>query len=280
MAGLVLEGGSFRPIFSAGVMDALLDNDIIFDYVIGVSAGIANGVSYVSKQRGRNLEIMQKYRNDHRYMTPVNFIKERSLFGLDFIYEEIPKTLIPFDYKEYMDFNGKVNVGLTNAITGMPEYFDGKQLDEKNMLLRATCALPLYFPAIQIAGKPYYDGGLTDSIPIKKSIEDGNIKNLIILTQPKGYVKKSSKNNKAVSAVLGRKYPNLINAINYRPKLYNDTIKFIEEIEAKNPDNTVVLRPENMLNSFESDIKKLEENYKAGYDIAINNLGKIKKLLD
>ena len=193
MPSLILEGGTLRPIFSAGVMDALLDNNITFPYCIGVSAGITNGVSYISKQKGRNLEVVTKYRNDNRYLSYRNFLRCKSIFGLDFVFDEIPNNLIPFDMDTYRKYPGKVLVGVTNAHTGKTEYLNGKDLDDKATMLRATCAIPLLFPVIKINGKEYYDGGLCDPIPIKKAIADGNTKHLIVLTQPKGYKKELSK---------------------------------------------------------------------------------------
>ena len=120
MTGLVLEGGTFRGIYSAGIMDAFLEEGIEFPYVVGVSAGISNGVSYVSKQFGRNIEIMDKYRNDKRYIGVGNYKKHKSLFGLDFVYGEIPQQLIPFDYETFRQYEGKCLVGVTNAITSRP----------------------------------------------------------------------------------------------------------------------------------------------------------------
>ena len=176
MPSLILEGGTLRPIFTAGILDALLDNNISFPYCIGVSAGITNGVSYLSKQKGRNLEIIMKYRNDKRYLGYGNFLKCKSLFGLDFVFDEIPNKLVPFDMDTYKKYPGKVLVGVTNAKTGETEYLDGKELDDKATLLRATCAIPIFFPVIKINNNEYYDGGLCDPIPVRKAIEDGNKK--------------------------------------------------------------------------------------------------------
>lgn len=193
MPSLILEGGTFRPIFSAGVMDALLDNDVMFPYCIGVSAGITNGFSYLSRQKRRNLDILESYRNDKRYLSVKNFFKCKSLFGLDFIFDEIPNKLSPFDMDTFLKYNGTALVGVTNAITGQTEYLDGKTIDEKCTILRATCAIPLFFPAIRINNNYYYDGGICDPIPIQKAISDGNEKHLIILTRPKGYRKQFSR---------------------------------------------------------------------------------------
>ena len=278
MPSLILEGGTLRPIFSAGVMDALLDNNITFPYCIGVSAGITNGVSYISKQKGRNLEVVTKYRNDNRYLSYRNFLRCKSIFGLDFVFDEIPNNLIPFDMDTYRKYPGKVLVGVTNAHTGKTEYLNGKDLDDKATMLRATCAIPLLFPVLKINGKEYYDGGLCDPIPIKKAIADGNTKHLIVLTQPKGYKKELSKKNILVAKLLNKKYPNLKTPLLNRHNHYNETVKFCEQLE--NEGKVLILRPEYNLDSFEKDINKLKSSYDHGYNLAINHLSEIKKLFD
>ena len=276
MPSLILEGGTLRPIFSAGVMDALLDNNITFPYCIGVSAGITNGISYISQQRGRNLEVVTKYRNDKRYLGYRNFLKCKSLFGLDFVFDEIPNKLIPFDMDTYKKYPGKVLVGVTNAKTGKTEYLDGKNLDDKATMLIATCALPIFFPVIKLNGNEYYDGGICDPIPIKKAIKDGNDKHLIILTQPKGYKKELSKKNVLVAKLLNNKYPNLKDALLNRHDSYNETVRFCEELEKQG--KALILRPEFSLESFEKDVDKLKANYNHGYDLATKRINDIKKL--
>ena len=278
MPSLILEGGTLRPIFSAGVMDALLDSNITFPYCIGVSAGITNGVSYISKQKGRNLEVVTKYRNDNRYLSYRNFLRCKSIFGLDFVFDEIPNNLIPFDMDTYRKYPGKVLVGVTNAHTGKTEYLNGKDLDDKATMLRATCAIPLLFPVIKINGKEYYDGGLCDPIPIKKAIADGNTKHLIVLTQPKGYKKELSKKNILVAKLLNKKYPNLKTPLLNRHNHYNETVKFCEQLESEG--KVLILRPEYNLDSFEKDINKLKSSYDHGYNLTINHLSEIKKLFD
>lgn len=276
MPSLILEGGTLRPIFTAGILDALLDNNISFPYCIGVSAGITNGVSYLSKQKGRNLEIIMKYRNDKRYLGYGNFLKCKSLFGLDFVFDEIPNKLVPFDMDTYKKYPGKVLVGVTNAKTGETEYLDGKELDDKATLLRATCAIPIFFPVIKINNNEYYDGGLCDPIPVRKAIEYGNKKHLIILTQPTGYRKELSKKNVFVSKMLSNKYPNLKDAFLTRHENYNATVKFCEELEKQG--KAIILRPDYKLESFEKDTNKLQSNYQHGYEMAIKHLDKIKSL--
>ena len=278
MAGLILEGGTFRPIFSAGVMDALLDNDILFPYCIGVSAGISNGFSYISKQQKRNLEILKRYRNDKRYIGIGNYLKGKSIFGLDFLFNEVPNKLLPFDMETFQKYNGKVLVGVTNAITGKTEYLDGKQIDDKCTMLRATCAIPLFFPPIELNGGYYFDGGLCDPIPIKKSIKDGNKKNLIILTRPKEYVKTLGKGNVMAVKILNKKFPNLKEPLLNRHKLYNDTVRFCEQLEKEG--KAIIIRPslEQAIDSFEKDINKIKMAYDHGYKAAIDKIEQIKEI--
>lgn len=278
MPSLILEGGTFRPIFSAGVMDALLDNNIIFPYCIGVSAGITNGFSYLSKQKRRNLDILEAYRNDKRYLGFNNFFKSKSLFGLDFVFDEIPNKLNQFDMDTFLNYDGTALVGVTNAITGKTEYLDAKTIDEKCTMLRATCAIPIFFPPIQINNNYYFDGGICDPIPIKKAVEDGNEKHLIILTRPKGYIKKFNKQNVIVSKIFRKKYPNLNSAFLNRHILYNDLVKYCEKLEEDG--KAIILRPteEQAIESFEKDINKLRKGYYDGYNLAKEKIDQIKEL--
>lgn len=276
MPSLILEGGTLRPIFSAGVMDALLDEQIMFPYCIGVSAGISNGFSYISRQKRRNLDIVEQYRNDPRYIGYRNFLRHRSLFGLDFIFGEIPEQLIPFDMEAFQSYTGKLLVGVTNAETGQPEYIDGLQIDETMTMLRATCAIPMFFPAIEMNGSKYYDGGLIDPIPIRKAVEDGNDKHLIILTQPKGYKKTYSKQNAMVAKLLRRKYPLLEDILLTRHERYNETVAYCEQLEKEG--QAIIIRPRMPLDSFEKNVAKLRDTCQHGYDLAMEQMNDIQKL--
>ena len=264
-------------MFSCGVMDALLSEDIMMPYCIGVSAGISDGVSYISRQKGRNLEILQKYRNDKRYMGRSNYRKCRSLFGLDFVFGEIPDHLVPFDMDTFKKYEGTCLVGVTNAATGEAQYMDAMEMDEHYTMLRATCAMPLFFPAIEWKGEKYYDGGIADPIPVVKAFADGCDRLLVILTQPKGFVKRLGKYDKLGARVLARKYPSVREAILSRPERYNKIVRRCEQWEKEG--KVMILRPNYLLNSFESNVQKLETAYWHGYRMTKEKMKKIRRFL-
>lgn len=278
MVGLVLEGGTFRGTFSAGFMDGLIEEGVEFPYVIGVSAGISNAASYVSKQFGRNIEIFRKYRNDKRYIGVGNYKRCKSIFGLDFVYDEIPNSLIPFDYETFHSSKTKFVVGITNAETGRFEALDGKTDTKKWQYLRASCAIPGYFPAIEINGGHYYDGGLASPICVKQAIKDGCDRNIILLTQPEGFVKKCGKGNIAMSQLIKKKYPAMEMSLLARHRLYNSQIKFCEELERRG--RALIFRPAEKLESFQSDVGELERYWQMGYDMCKENIERIKEFIE
>ena len=280
MGALVLEGGTSRPIFSSGVMDALNDYGVDFPYVIGVSAGITDGFSYVSKQPKRNYDILMNHRHDKRYVGLRNYWHDRSLFGLKYAYETIPNEIYPFDWDTFLNNPAQVKVGVTNVETGQCEYLDGKQLDKKCTMLKATCAIPFAFPVISLNGKKYYDGGICDPIPVKKAMEDGHQKLLIVLTRPKGYQKTLSKANVVASRLLKKKYPQLVQPLLTRHLLYNETLAYCEQLEQQG--QAIILRPseELQIDSFEKDLQKIDRIYQYGYQLALEHMEEIKKLLE
>ncbi len=278
MGALVLEGGTFRPIFSSGVMDALLDYDIEFPYIIGVSAGITDGVSYVSKQKKRNYDILVNHRHDKRYVGFRNYFTDKSLFGLKFAYERIPDELYPFDWETFLNSKTTIKIGVTNAKTGKAEYHDGQKTERKNLILRATCAIPLVFPVIKVNGGEYYDGGICDPIPVRQAQNDGNEKMLIVLTRTKGYKKDLSKANVFAAKVLGRKYPKLVKPLLERHNIYNEGVEYCEQLEKEG--KALILRPDEsvQIDSFEKDIEKIKRVYQYGYDLAVENIDAIREI--
>lgn len=277
MASLILEGGTFRPIFSCGVMDALLEANIMMPYIIGVSAGITDGFSYASKQKGRNLEILMRYRNDPRYFSFRNMKTEHSPFGIRFVFQTIPNQLVPFDYETFHQYDGRFLVGVTNLHTGEAEYLDGKQIDAQNKICQATCSIPGFFPSCHYNGKTYYDGGIADSIPIQKAIDDGNTRHLIILTQPLGYQKKLQKGNRILARLMRKRYPAFSQKLLDRHIRYNATLEQIAHLEKEH--KAIVLRPSHPLNSFESDLTILKKSYQEGYDLAMSKIEQIKQFI-
>jgi predicted patatin/cPLA2 family phospholipase len=277
MTGLILEGGTFRGIFSAGVMDAFLREGIEFPYISGVSAGISNGVSYISKQEGRNLELLVRYRNDDRYLGVRNFLKCGSYFGLDFVYGEIPNKLIPFDYETFRNYGGTALVGVTNALTGKAEYKNALEDGNDWQFLRASCAIPGYFPAIKLGGIPYYDGGLACPVTYKKALRDGCDKLVIILTRPAGFIRKPSAATIAMSQAIKAKYPAIERLLLVRHKLYNAQMERINALEESG--KAFVIRPDFALESFEKRPERIIYNYTHGISKAYNEMDKLKEFL-
>lgn len=276
MGALILEGGTFRPIFSSGVMDALVDNHIEFPYVIGVSAGITDGFSYVSKQTRRNYDILINHRHDKRYVGMRNYLSDHSLFGLKFAYETIPNELYPFDWETFLKSPTIIKVGVTNVRSGQCEYLDGKKLDKQCTMLKATCAIPFAFPPIALNGEKYFDGGICDPIPIVQAQKDGYEKMLIILTRPQGYRKKLSKANVVAARHFKKKYPALVEPLLTRHELYNQTIEECERLEREG--KALILRPTEdvQIDSFEKDLDKIKRIYEYGYQLALENIEMIK----
>ncbi|MVX62734.1 patatin family protein [Clostridium chromiireducens] len=275
MTGLVLEGGAFRGLFTAGVLDALLDIKAEIKYIVGVSAGATNAYSYVSRQKGRNLEIMERFMDNKRYISYGNLIKCRSIMDLDFVFDEIPNQHCIFDYKTFYEFDGKMLAGAFNIQTGENEYFDKDLLDKRSSILRASIAIPLMFPFEKINGQYYADGGLSEPIPINKSISDGNDKHIIVLTRNEGYRKKQSKANELTYRIYRNKYPKLAKVLRERHIKYNEQLDFCKKLEDSG--KAIIIRPSISMeiNRFERDKARLKEIYQNGYNLIMKDKEKI-----
>ncbi len=280
MLGLTLEGGASRTLFSCGVMDVLLEEGIIADYVVGVSAGISFGVSYASMQKGRNLELARKYMPDKRYSGLRHLInpKNKSIYNLDFVFHQIPENLLPFDYEAFKRFPGKVIGVLTNVETGLPEYVQIPHNDRECTVLRAGCALPILFPIIEINGKKYMDGGISDSIPYKYTISCGCDKNIVILTRHEGYIKKND-HSTVFAAKKYKRYEKFSEAILKRADMYNKQLYDLEQLEKEG--KVFVFRPSSndTIRRTESDPELLEALYYKGVREAENRLNELKTYL-
>lgn len=274
--GLVLEGGGMRGLYTAGILDFFMEKDLYFPYVIGVSAGACNAASYISKQKERSKRINIDYVKNPRYLSYRNLIKEKSIFGMDFLFDEIPNKLELFDYKTFDKSEQKFIIGTTDCETGEPLYFDKNKCKDILGVLRASSSIPLLSPIVEVEGKKLLDGGVADSIPIKKAIEDGFERNIIILTRNKEYRKKPYKLKLFVKRSY-LKYPNLVDKIFNRYKIYNNTLEYIKELEKKN--NAFIIRPSKPLkvDRLEKNPQKLKELYEMGYADAKNLYFKMKE---
>lgn len=278
MTGVLFEGGSFRPVFSCGVMDALLDADIMFPYCIGVSAGAANAASYISRQRERNIRVIERYRNDKRYFGKRNYLHDKSIFGIDFVFREIPNYIDPFDMETFKKYDGNFVIVTTDALTGVSRYFNQNDVDDTYNVFCASCALPIAFPAVTIDGREYYDGGLSNPIPIDKMINDGVDKMLIVLTRPKGYVKECNRNDRLAAGILKSRYPKIAYGLLNRYKKYNESIKICEKLEKEG--KAIIIRPKTPVSSYETDTKVMRESYEKGYKLAQKKMDEIRELFE
>lgn len=276
MPGVLFEGGSFRPVFSCGVMDALLEQDIMFPYCIGVSAGAADAASYISRQKGRNIRVFEKYRNDKRYIGKRNIVKDRSVFGVQFVFRDIPNVIEPFDMETFQQYDGRFVVTTTDALTGRTRYFSQKDIDRNYDVFCATCALPVVFPPAVIDGREYYDGGLSNPIPIDKLISDGNEKALIVLTRPEGFRKECKRSDRLVARAIQHRYPVIAKQVRTRYEKYNASVLQCEKLAQEG--KAVLIRPEEPIHSYEKDIAKLRQTYEQGYHMAMERMEEIKAL--
>lgn len=276
--GLVLEGGALRTIFSSGVCDAFLDGGLPMpDYTIGVSAGIAYGVSYLSRQKRRNLKLVTTYATDHRYMGLRNLAnpKNRSYFGLKFAYETIPTELLPFDYDAFDAYPGRIEAVVTNLATGQAEYPEVPRRDCPNRHLIASCAIPLMFPAIEIDGRQYYDGGCADAIPWKRAFEAGCDRVVVILTQPRDFTKEPSSTLKLIEKQF-RKYPDFVETMRTRAERYNACREELFALEAEG--KVIVIAPEDTLgcSRTERDTEILRALWQQGFFAGRRNIDRIR----
>lgn len=277
--GIVFEGGAFRTIFSCGVMDALVENDIMPDYMIGVSAGAAYGVSMASKQPRRNLDVLMKYRNDKRYLGLSNMIDKdnKSIYGLEFSYETIPNELNLFDYDAFKQYKGDFYCVVTNLLTGQPEYMKYTGDDRTNTVLKATCALPMLFPPIIINDVPYMDGGLSDSIPYLKAIEDGCDRIIVVLTRQSGYTKTTSRSTKAIAYSYRNQYPKLTETMLTRASRYNESLKGLDQYVKEGRIITIQPTTSKSFSRLEKDKNKILSMYNDGYNQCYELLDTIKE---
>ncbi len=276
---LVLEGGAKRGIYTAGVLDVFLENGIMTDGVIGVSAGAIHGCSYVSKQIGRSIRYNLKYNDDYRFMSFKSFLKTGNVVDTNFAYYELPEKLDLFDHKTFEENNTKFYATCTNINTGKAEYILCPNLRQHYInYLRASASMPLVSQIVKLDNNCYLDGGISDSIPLKAAFDLGFGKNIVVLTRPKGYVKKPFSLLWLVKLVY-RKFPNFINTIKNRHKVYNQTIEYIEQLEDKK--QIFVIRPSKLIKigRMETNVEIIKQMYELGRQDALKVIDDVKNFL-
>ena len=277
--GLVLEGGGLRSLFSAGVIDVMMENQITFDGMIGVSAGATFGSNYKSGQIGRALRYNIALKDDPRYISWRSFFKTGDLVGAEFSYHVMPTELDIFDYEAFRQNPMEFHIVCTDAETGEPVY---KQLDimdyEGLEWVRASASMPIVSKPVPLKGKKLLDGGIADSIPLKHFQELGYERNIVVLTQPKGFFKKRTKLMPLFHLTM-RKYPAIIKAMGRRHLMYNEQLRYLAEEEKKG--NILLIYPEDALPIGRTELneEKMRKVYQMGRKTAEEQLLKIKDFL-
>lgn len=274
--GLVLEGGGMRGVFTCGVLDYFMDNNIYFPYAVGVSAGACNGLSYVSRQRGRakysNIDLLAKY----KYIGLKHYIRKRNIMDFDLLFHEFPENIIPYDYDTYFSSSIRFEMITSNCLTGKAEYFEEKENKERVIdIVKASSSLPFMCPITHVDNTPMLDGGICDSIPVARAMEQGYKRNVVILTRNKGY-RKNGKDVKIPSFIY-KKYPAMREALSNRNNLYNSQLDLVDKLEEEGL--IFVIRPQKpiIVDRIEKNTNKLTDLYQEGYECAktIRNLNNL-----
>lgn len=266
-SSLVLEGGGMRGAFTAGVLDNLMDRGIRFPYIIGVSAGACNALSYMSLQRGRSKYSYTKLMEQYKYIGIGKLLFGGNIMDFDLLFHTFPEKIYPYDYKKLAESSERFEMVTTSCLTGEACYHNEKR-DPKRIIaiVKASSSMPFVAPIVYVDGEPMMDGGVADSIPLERAHSLGYNNSLVVLTRNKGY----RKPNKATTVpfFMYRKYPNLRKAIKERNAMYNRQIGLVEEFEANG--EISVIRPINPIRvgRMERNPEKLLDIYNEGYNCA------------
>ncbi len=277
--GLILEGGTMRGLFSVGILDAFLENDIPFDGVIGVSAGAAFGCNYISKQKGRVLRYNTRFCKDKRYCSLRSLIKTGDLYNAEFCYHEIPEHLDVLDTQTYRNNPTEFTVVCTDVTTGTPVYQKLEKMDYTDLeWMRASASMPLASKIVQIDSYFLLDGGISDAIPVKYFESIGYDRNVVILTRPADYIKKKTKFLPLFKTAF-RKYPKFVDTIARRHDVYNETLEYIRQKEKQG--DLIAIRPENALpiGKVEHNADKMRTVHQIGYETGLKYIEQVKTFL-
>lgn len=277
--GLVLEGGAMRGLFSAGVTDVLMENDIAFDGAVGVSAGAAFGCNYKSGQNGRVIRYNTRFCHEKRFCSAASLIKTGDLFGAEFCYHTIPEKLDRFDFEVYRSSPMEFWVVCTDIAKGKPVYKLIETADHEELeWIRASASMPFVSRIVEAEGMKLLDGGISDSIPLRFMESRGYDRNVVVLTQPRDYEKKPNRTLPMIK-LLYRKYPKLIGAVANRHKMYNSQLKYIRRAEQEGR-AFVIAPPEKLpIGHLEHDPDVLREVYRIGRKAATERLDEIRLFL-
>ena len=270
-AGLVLEGGGMRGVFTSGVLDCFLDNHVTFPYCASVSAGACNGLSYMSRQRGRakksNIDLLEKY----RYIGMKYLWTQHSILDRDFLYDKLPRELLPFDYAACFANPMTFEMVVTNCLTGKAEYLTERSNEQRLIqIAKASSSLPYVCPVVWVDHKPMLDGGIVDSIPLERSIEMGHPYNVVVLTRNRGY--RDTGRDIKNPPYIYRRFPRLRLVLSKRHACYNRQLELVERMEDEG--SILAIRPKRPLEvgRLESNIDKLTALYEEGYACAAEAL--------
>ena len=273
-----MEGGAMRGMFTAGVIDIFMENDIDFTAAVGVSAGAAFGCNIKSRQIGRVIRYNKRFCRDKRFCSLSSLVKTGDLFGADFCYHKIPEELDVFDNKAFNENPMAFYVVCTNVLTGKPVY---KRLDrvdaECYLWMRASASMPMVSTPVKVEGYTLLDGGMSDAIPLRFMQEKGFEKNVVILTRPRDYVKKRA--NMALIKAGLRQYPAMVDVMRRRHEMYAYEREYVFESERRG--NTLVLCLDTALpvKQTEHDPDKLQAAYDEGRKVALRELDRIKEFM-
>ena len=271
---LVLEGGGMRGVFTSGVLDWMIDHGITFPYLVGVSAGSSNALSFASHQRGRGKYIFADLQAERHYLGVRNVFRHRSIMDMHLLYHELPETLWPYDYEAYRSNPMRVESVATDCATGEAVYLEEKECAERIIdIVRASSSLPFACPIAYVDGCPMLDGGIADSIPLQRALEQGYEHAVVVLTRHRGY-RKEEKPLRLPSFVYKR-YPRLREALQTRGKRYNEQLAMVERLEAEG--RITVIRPDHPVEvaRIETDMDKMNALYQHGFEMAEKVLGGI-----
>ena len=273
-AALVLEGGGLRGVFTCGVLDCFMDHGIRFPFIVGVSAGACNGLSYMSGQRGRakssNIDLMGEY----KYVGMKYLLTQGCIMDYKLLFEDFPEKIIPYDYEAYFANPTRFVMVTANCLTGKAEYMEEKASSERVMsIVRASSSLPFVSKITYVDGIPMLDGGIVDSIPLEYAFSQGYEQAVVVLTRNRGYRKKES--SMKMAKVFYRRYPALQKALSQRNAVYNRTMELVESLEDQG--RIIVIRPQKpvQVGRMEKDTAKLTELYEEGYEVAKGFISKL-----